>query len=85
MHLWAVCGGIVLRRQWKSGHWLTVGVCLSLHVCGCVLVENEPSMSGKQCHSYINKPDRGGRRSLGSSFERGVGSERGWMEKVVQV
>lgn len=49
-----------------------MGVCLSLHVCGCMLVENGPSMSGKQCHSYINKPDRGGRRSLGSSFGGGV-------------
>lgn len=53
-----ICGGILLLRQWKSGQWLTGGVCLCLHVCGCVLVGYWPSMSGKRCHSYINKPDR---------------------------
>lgn len=50
-------------RQWKSGHWLTVGVCL--RVCGCVLVGTGPSVSGKHCHSYINKPDRGDRHLVG--------------------
>lgn len=43
--------------QWKSGHWLTVGVCL--HVCGglCVSMGARPSMSGKLFPSYINSPE----------------------------
>lgn len=68
MHWCYVCVEIVLLHQWKSGHWLTVGVCLCLRVCGCVFVGNRPSPSGKRCHSYINKPDRPERHSVGSFF-----------------
>lgn len=54
----SVCGGILFLCHWKSGHWLTVGVCF--HVGGglCVLIGVRPSESGKYCHTYINKVER---------------------------
>lgn len=44
--------------------------CVFACVWVCVLVGTRPSVSGKHCHSYINKPDRGDRQWVGR-FLRG--------------
>lgn len=55
--------------------------CVFACVWVCVLVGTRPSVSGKHCHSYINKPDRGdrqwvGRFLRGESLEEGMDGER---------
>lgn len=59
---------------------MCVGVCL--RVCGCVSVGYWPSMSGKRCHSYINKPDRRDRLLVGS-FSWVKARKRGQSYRVV--
>ncbi len=59
--------------------WVCVCVCMCVGVC--VLVGTQPSVSGKHCHSYINKPDRGDRHWVGRFFvgwgvEEGMDGER---------
>lgn len=55
----------------------------------CVSVGNGPSVSGKQCHSYINKPDRGDKHWVGRNSGDGGGrrddgeGERWWRRKVM--
>lgn len=54
--------------------------CVFACVWVCVLVGTRPSVSGKHCHSYINKPDRGDRHWVGRILG-GEGWKKGWMEK----
>lgn len=44
--------------------------CVFVFACMwvCVLVGTGPSVSGKHCHCYINKPDRGDRHGVGELF-----------------
>lgn len=48
-------------------------LCLSAR--GCALVGNRPSMSGRYCHSYINKAD-GGDGQISGGVNAGIGGER---------
>lgn len=51
----------------------------------CVLVGTGPSVSGKHCHSYINKPDRGDRHWVGRFFCGVRGGRRGGWRKSTAV
>lgn len=56
--------------------------CVFVFACVwvCVLVGTGPSVSGKHCHSYINRPDRGDRHWVGFCGVRGGGRD-GWKKK----
>ena len=67
---------VVRSLAYRRCVFVFVCVCVCVCVCVSVLVGTQPSVSGKHCHSYINKPDRGDRHWV-SRILGGEGREEG--------
>ena len=78
-----VCGcrdsALVPMEVRSLAHRGCVFVFACAWVCVCVLVGTEPRVSGKHCHSYINKPDSRDRHWV-RRLLWGEGWKEGWMD-----